>query len=115
MEKNNSNFNQLCVWQGVTLGEYTNKDFEKFMQNQFNVKIKFEACIETLPNLDVFNNPIKNTGGRFDLFFYIHDEDIQKFAVPRLSVGIRRWEDVLNNKNNYLYSKEFIASHPKLW
>jgi len=44
MEKDNSNFNQLCVWQGVTLGEHTIKDFEKFMQDEFNVKIKFEAC-----------------------------------------------------------------------
>jgi hypothetical protein len=45
-----------------------------------------------------------------------HDEDVTKFAVPRLSLGIRWWEDVIKyNDNSHLYPKEFIEANPPKW
>lgn len=29
--------------------------------------------------------------------------------------GIRWWEDVLGNGGAYLYTPEFLESHPKTW
>jgi hypothetical protein len=48
--------------------------------------------------------------------FYVHDEDVSGFAVPRLSMGIRWWEDVIKyNDNSHLYPTEFIEQHPPKW
>jgi len=38
------------------------------------------------------------------------------FAVPRLKMGIRWWEDTVGyNDNSHLYTKEFVAAHPLTW
>jgi hypothetical protein len=70
----------------------------------------------TNPDLDERSRPIAATGGRSDVFFYIHDEDITKFAVPRLGLGIRWWEDVVHyNNNSHLYSKEILDKYSVKW
>jgi hypothetical protein len=66
--------------------------------------------VETLPTPNV-----EGTGGRNDVFFYVHDNDIDKFSVPRLSMGIRWWEDVLGNGNGVLYKEEVLTKYPKTW
>ncbi len=104
-------FTQLCVWPATMLGEYTAKEFEDFMKEQFGVRVKFE--IETVTNGSVERN---EEGGRHDLLFYVHSEDIGKFAVPRLVAGIRWWEDVIKyNDGAYLYSDEILKKYPATW
>ncbi len=103
-------FNQLCVWEGTLVGKEEIKSFEKLFKNEMNVRVKYMEEIETLPTP---GEP--NTGGRNDVFFYVHDDDIPKFAIPRLSLGIRWWEDVLGNGNGVLYSQEVLTKYPKTW
>ena len=105
------NFNQLCVWEGTLVGKEEIKSFEKFFKDEMGTRVKYVEEIETLPT------PGKpNTGGRNDVFFYVHDEDTLKFAVPRLHMGIRWWEDVIKyNDNSNLYPKEFVRNHPATW
>jgi hypothetical protein len=38
-----------------------------------------------------------------------------KFAVPRLQIGIRWWEDVLGNGGGELYPEFVLAKYPKIW
>ena len=85
-------FNQLCVWPGVVVGDSkkVQEDFVKFFRDELGVTIKYETEVKTLPDET-------GPGGRNDLFFYIADDDIMKFSVPRLSMGIRWYEDVLGN------------------
>jgi hypothetical protein len=114
------NFNQLCVWPGVVLedenGSLPHSEFESWMANQFNgVRIKMIEEVKTLPNYDCDGNPVPETGNRNDLFFYVHDEDLTKFAVPRLQAGIRWWEDVLGNGGGRLYEKSILEKYPKTW
>ena len=45
----------------------------------------------------------------------IADDDIGKFAVPRLQMGIRWWEDVLGNGASNLYTEEFLEKYKKSW
>ena len=89
------NFKQLCVWSGLLLEESEIQDFVKFFQEDMGVRVKYKTTLVTNPDLDAKGNPEPDTGGRRDVFFYIHDEDVQKFAVPRISLGIRWWEDVI--------------------
>lgn len=112
----NNNFTQLCVWQGVTLEGSSSKEFEDFFLDNFSTRIKYEMEIKTLPDLDSEGNHIPNTGNRNDVFFYVHADDIMKFAVPRLSIGIRWWEDVIvYNDNTHLYPQEFLDKYPATW
>lgn len=110
-------FKQLCVWPGVTLGDNSVKDFENFMLENFKGRVKYYCEVKTLPDIDNNGNSIEGTGGRNDLFFYIHNDDVMDFAIPRLQAGIRWWEDVIsyNDNSKHLYTKEFIDSNPITW
>ena len=105
-------FNQLCVLQGTLLPEENGvEELENFFKEKFGVTVKFETQVKTLPDTP----ECTETGGRNDLFFYIADDDIGKFAVPRLQMGIRWWEDVLGNGGGNLYTEEFLERYPKTW
>lgn len=106
----NNQFNQLCVWPGTMMGDSTAKDFENFFAEQ-GFRVMF--CEEVVTNGSAERN---EEGGRHDVLFYIHDEDIRKFALPRLSMGIRWWEDVVYyNDGAYLYSEEILKKYPVTW
>lgn len=113
------NFSQLCVWEGTILEspekKITFEEFENWISENFNgVRIKMMEEIKTLPDVEN-GNVVPETGGRNDLFFYVHDDDVQKFAIPRLQAGIRWWEDVLGNGNGVLYPQEVLDRYPKTW
>lgn len=109
-------FKQLCVWPGIVLGEITPQDFEQYFFDGLGVRVKYHTEVKTLPDLDEHDEPVPDTGDRNDLFFYIHDEDVVKFAVPRLAMGIRWWEDVVKyNDNKHLYTEEFLRDNPVTW
>ena len=95
-------FEQLCVWPATIVGKDQIKEFEKFMKKEFKSRVKYETEVV-----------LKN--GRNDLLFYIHTDDINKFAVPRLSYGIRWWEDVLGNGNGKDYPGTILNQYPKTW
>lgn len=110
------NYTQLCVWPGVTLGDNTPEELEQFFLDEMNTRVKFHTVIPTLPDVDESGNYVPNTGGRTDLFFYVHSEDVGNFAIPRLKMGIRWWEDVVGyNDNRHLYTQEFLDAHPLTW
>ena len=105
-------FNQLCVLQGCLMPEGGAKELEKFFKDEMGVTVKFETEVKTLPDPGDLG---MKTGGRNDLFFYIADDDIGKFAIPRLSMGIRWWEDCLLNGDEMFYTEEFLEKYPKTW
>lgn len=109
-------FKQLCVWPGTVLGESTPEAFEQYFLDSMNVRVKYHTEIKTLPDKDRYGKPVSDTGDRNDLFFFVHDEDTGKFAVPRLNMGIRWWEDVVKyNDNRHLYTEEFLEANPTTW
>ena len=104
-------FNQLCVLQGTIMPEGGAKELEAFFKKEMGVTVKFETEVKTLPDTP----ECTETGGRNDLFFYIADDDIGKFAVPRLQMGIRWYEDVLGNGGGKLYPTEVLEKYEKTW
>jgi hypothetical protein len=112
-----NSFTQLCVWPAVILGDSSIEEFESFFESELGVRIKYHTEVETLPDLDEKGNPVPDTGGRNDIFFFVHSDDIVKFAVPRLEMGIRWWEDVIkyNDNSKHLYTPEFIEANPVTW
>ena len=106
-----SKFNQLCVLQGTIMPDGGAEELEKFFKEEMGVTVKFETQVKTLPDTP----KCTKTGDRNDIFFYIADDDIGKFAVPRLQMGIRWWEDVLGNGASNLYTEEFLEKYKKGW
>jgi len=116
MSETENKFTQLCVMHGTVLEEKEQEDFLKFFQDNMGVRVKYHTQVKTNPDLDSEGNPVPETGGRNDLFFFIHSDDVVKFAIPRLQMGIRWWEDVISyNDNSHLYTKEFIKANPVTW
>lgn len=104
-------YSQLCVWPGTVLGENTVEDFEKFFAEKFGVRVKYEREVVTNGSEERGEE-----GGRHDTLFYIHNDDIPKFAVPRLMAGIRWWEDVVSyNDGAYLYAEDVLKAYPVTW
>ena len=108
---NGVDYNQLCVMEGTLMPEGGAKELVKFFKDEMKVDVHFETQVKTLPDTP----ECTETGGRNDLLFYIADDDIGKFAVPRLQMGIRWWEDVLGNGNGKLYSSEILEKYSKTW
>ena len=94
-------YNQLCVWPATIVGEEDKKEFIDFMKDTFDVRVKYYTEVLTNPDIDEDGNEVEDTGGRNDLLFHVHDDDISKFAVNRLTYGIRWWEDVIKYNDNY--------------
>ena len=111
MSKENK-YNQLCVLQGCLMPEGGAKELESFFKDEMGVTVKFETEVKTLPDPGDLG---MKTGVRNDIFFYIADDDIMKFAVPRLQMGIRWWEDILGNGNGKLYPTEVLEKYEKTW
>lgn len=84
---------QVCVWPGCVVGADDVDNFVAWIKDEFGVRVQYLEEVETLPNDD-------GPGGRNDLFFAVHEDDVGKFAVKRLAYGIRWIEDVMSEVNN---------------
>lgn len=91
-------YTQVCVWPGLIVPESEAEKFELDVYIQMNVRIKFLETIKTNPDMDN-GEPVPETGGRSDVFFAVHEDDIMKFAAARLPYGIHWIEDMLSKVN----------------
>lgn len=92
-----TDFSQVCVWPGTKLDDTGPAGFEAYMFKEFGVRVQY------LENITTSSGGIPGEGGRSDLFFAVHKDDISRFAVPRLEADIRWIEDVLAT-GNYIIS-----------
>ena len=127
------NYEQVCIWPGTLVvnddpdrktpeplanltSEERIKEFEKFMEGEFKVRVKYLEEVKTKPDLNSEGLPIPETGNRNDLFFLVHKDDIEKFAIPRLRMGIRWYEDVVSYNNHaHLYPQEILDKYKVRW
>jgi len=98
------NFNQVCVWPGTLVGETEATKFEAFMLKTHSIHVQYLEEIKTLPRIEQ-----GYVGGRNDLFFAIHNDDVGKFAIPRLQTGIKWIEDVLDNEIGHTIYPDRVA------
>ena len=114
-ELKKNNYNQLCLWAGITVGENAQL-FEDYVRDEFGFRVKYETEVITKPDIED-GELVDGTGGRIDLLFYIHDGDISKFAFQRFKIGhIRWWEDVVSyNDGSHLYTKNILKKYEVKW
>lgn len=95
-------FIQVCVWPGCIVGAEEAKLFEEDMALVFDgVRVQYLEEIETLPGQG-------GPGGRNDLLFAVHTNDVTKFAVPRLGYGISWIEDAWANWGYEIYPERVV-------
>lgn len=105
-------YTQVAIIQGTFIKEDGVQDFEDFFKTEFDTRVQYLETVLTKPDKDSDGNIIENTGGRSDVFFAIHDDDVSKFAVPRFKMGIRWIEDavsIVNNENGIIYDKDVLS------
>ena len=95
-------FKQVCVWPGTLVGADSVGEFEAFMLRELGARVQYLEEVQTAPDL-ANGYPVEGTGGRNDVIFAVHSDDIGKFAIPRLAYGIRWIEDVYGNGGGDLY------------
>lgn len=109
-------YTQFCVWPATVVEEGDEERLQEFMKDKFNLEhdIHITGCVVTEP--DKKNGEVvEDTGGRIDFLFFVHDDDISRFAVPRLMMGIRWWEDVVGNKSHKIYPKQFLRKAKEVY
>ena len=99
----------LAVWPQILAEKDDVENIQDFMSNMScRNRVKIVGCVKTLPNYEHRNDENPETGGRVDLVFYFHNEDIYRVAVRRLQHGIRWWEDVVMNELEHGLSQGII-------
>lgn len=121
MERNveiGDGFGQVCLWPAISIRKDSKPGpvecddvlrFEKYFLDELDTRVQFLEMVVTNPELEG-GVPVGGTGGRIDIVFSVHDEDvITKFALARLEFGIRWIEDALSNCNNsaHMYPDRF--------
>jgi len=87
-------YSQVCVWPDTYLdNDDESQDirvqlFEDHMDHAFDIRVQF------LEEFMTSDDP-----PRFALIFAVHHDDLAKFALPRLSCGIRWVEDATDTLN----------------
>jgi len=101
-------YNQLCVLQGDDWGQ-----FETFLKDQEGLRMKFLETFETLPGNG-------GSGGRKDTLFYMHKEDVGRFAIIRIKLNmfgifVKWYEDAVDNGGNEIYPQYILKKYPSRW
>lgn len=100
--KRKAGFEQVCVWPGTLVGTDKTAEFEAFLLENLGTRVQYLEEVATAPDYEN-GSPVADTGGRNDVFFAVHNDDIMKFAVPRFQYGMRWLEDVYGNGGGDLY------------
>lgn len=100
-------FKQVCVWPATLCSPEKVAEFEQFILDEFGTRVQYLEEIRTYPDYKD-GRVVDGTGGRNDLFFAVHTDDVGKFAVPRLGYGIRWLEDMFGNGHASLYPGRIV-------
>lgn len=105
MPKFDKPYTQAVSWPSTQLGNNSPADFEAFIAGEFNgTRAKYIGDFTTLPDEE------PGSGGRIDLCFAVHEEDVGKFAVARFAYGMRWVDDVIGNENERIRDGQQASS-----
>jgi hypothetical protein len=106
--KLNEGFSQVCVWPGTVVQPNEVDLLVDYFKDQMDCRVQYLETIVTAPDRNNRGGTISNTGGRHDVLIAVHNDDVSKFAVPRLMLGIRWLEDIYGNDHGNLYPARVV-------
>lgn len=93
-------YSQVFVVQGIAIRPGREREFVDSIAAKFDgARAVFLEIIETLPSKNKRLFKMRGTGGIPVVFFSIHDDDIERFEVDRLTYHLKRIEDVFSNEH----------------
>jgi len=102
---------QIVVWPGTVLEENQHQDFRNWVKKELGGEV---GTIEQVTTLPTPGEP--GTGGRKDIFFtVVEGTNMSAFAVKRMGVGMRWWEDVLGNGDEDIYPESIKEKYVASW
>ena len=102
-------YGTVCVMPGAVLGIEQVPVFEAFFLESEGVRVRYLEEVVTGPSRNRNGQPIPETGGRNDIIFAVHDDDVAKFALRRFAHGVRWLDDVLD-KDAHIYPAHLVRS-----
>lgn len=90
-------YSQVVQWPGTTVGTENIEMFEAFLQDALAIRAKYICEVLTAPDYKD-GMPVEGTGGRSDVYFGVHEDDIGSFALARFQFGMRWVDDVIANE-----------------
>lgn len=116
-------YDVLTCWPQIVMQDDDHDDVQNFFANMgCKHPVHIVGCIRTLPDYEERHKEKPLSGGRCDLFFYFHTDDIWRVAVRRLMHGIIWWEDIVSNaqdradnagltlEQEMIYPREFLLA-----
>ncbi len=108
----NEGFKQVCMFLGIDCDfEDIEKEFCEFMLESFDIRTQYLELSVSKPTVQR-GKELENTGGRLDVVFAIHTDDIEKLAAIKMATNNQiplKWiEDVMNPNNSYA---ETLSEH----
>lgn len=103
------NYSIVVIWPGTIIESDQTADFEEWILTEFGTRVQYLESIKTNPDP---GRP--GSGGRIDAFFAVHNDDIPRFAYPKIQIGARWLEDVYFNNQGHLYPervKEYLGQY----
>lgn len=101
-KKHKKNYPQVCIWEGINPENFSFKWFTDKMKKDFDVRIICLEVIETRPEIRSAR-VVEGTGGRFDLFFSVHKQDVDSFNEPKTQYTMKWVDDEISPAENYKY------------
>jgi hypothetical protein len=103
-------YGTVCVIEGLVVGPENVEAFVQNIRHKTGARIQYLEEVVTRPSLEN-RRVVKGTGGRNDVFFAVHDDDVKDFVTARFSIGARWADDVIGNQRHsygrVLYPKRF--------
>ena len=101
-----NNYTQLCVWVGTILEDNQIREFEEFFSD-IGYRVKYSDKFKETKSRGLDNLSC--------ILFYIHKDDIPRFAIRRFNFGnISWWEDYVDNWKEYI-PKTILSKYKKTW
>lgn len=96
-------FQTLVVWQNTVVSK--DDDVETFFMDRCETRIKRVGCVQRID-------------GNYDFAFFVHDNDVTKFAIQRFLKmpprdSPRWWEDIYFNNQQNQYPEDFLSCYPE--
>ena len=107
----NKNYKYIMVAPACYLGEDKPEDFERVFL-KIDTRIRFLEEVVTIPDKDENGNNIEGTGGRRDILFAVHKDDVNDFMPLRFALTVYPWNDWIKyNRHSKEYSKEILERY----
>lgn len=101
---------QVLVWQGTIMTQDQVPEFEQWMLEECGCRIKYLESVTTSPSPDPDSfGHLLGTGGRIDVIFSVHNDDVGRIALVRLKTGMRWLDDVYLAGEGVIYPKHVIG------